>query len=94
MLIQFEQQMPCNIHNVIPCSILYTDTTFSIGINNGQYGVNGINDISCPNASSSLSQCSYGFSDSADTQCLFHYNDLRVICTKSEFIYHRRFMPT
>ena len=67
---------------------LFTDTTISTGINNGQYNIIGIDSITCPNDFSTLSQCSFGLADSSDTNCLYHYNDLRIVCTNSELLRH------
>ena len=61
------------------------ETSYSMfGYNYDQFDSDGINDVSCPDNATSLSQCSFTLSNSSDTNCRSHSSDLRVTCSNSK----------
>ena len=63
------------------------DTSYTTnGYNPDQTGSDGINDVSCPDNATSLSQCSFTLSNSSDFNCKFHFSDLSVTCSNSKYL--------
>ena len=78
----------CSFFQLIHILFALDDTSYTTyGYNADQSGSDGINDVSCPDNATSLSQCSFTLSNSSDTNCRYHSSDLSVTCSNSKYLY-------